>query len=360
MHQMRRSGDRRRLRDLAASGLAPAVAVIACVAVGASPTSTASARSAPATVDVVFVRGGTLVGVERVVPRGVTPALHALRELLRGPTRVERADGIRTAFSPAVRLRSLRADAELWRISCSRSLLGAATAMTMRNRFRQLAATLAPLGGQRFAVLAAEGRFATTLALGTRTAAWRPRRGELGYAYDVRGAQLRLSLLGYLDPGATTGVLDYPTTQALLAFQGWEGLVRTGTVTGQTQLELLHARAPAPARSPGGRKLEIHRARGVLLVAQGHELIRAVHTSTGASGATPPGTFRVYRQERLSWSVPFRVWMPYASYFSSGLAIHEYPLVPAYPASHGCVRLPAGDAARVYRLVRIGTPVLVF
>jgi len=34
--------------------------------------------------------------------------------------------------------------------------------------------------------------------------------------------------------------------------------------------------------------------------------------------------------------------------------------VPSYPASHGCVRLPAGEAQRVYAFARLGTPVHVF
>jgi len=86
---------------------------------------------------------------------------------------------------------------------------------------------------------------------------------------------------------------------------------------------------------------------------------RAVHTSTGAGGVTPVGSFRVYVKSLLSWSVPFKVWMPYAAYFTGGIATHQSPDVPSYPASHGCVRLPEGDAERVYRFVAVGTPVSV-
>ena len=98
----------------------------------------------------------------------------------------------------------------------------------------------------------------------------------------------------------------------------------------------------------------------MLLAFEDGKLHRAVHTSTGVGGITPSGSFRVYRKETLSWSVPFGVWMPYASYFIGGIAMHEYSSVPGYPASHGCVRLPAGDAERVYRFARYGTPVFVF
>jgi hypothetical protein len=316
----------------------------------------------PKVVEVAFVRDGRLVRVERTVPQGVAPAEHALRQLLRGPTRGERALGLRSAFRPGVvRLRFVVPEGELWRVRFSRRLLGPATAKTMQTRMAQIGATLSRLGGpQRLAVVAAEGRLTTVLRLGLRPDAWKPARGEQGYLYSVRGVQLRLWTLGYLDRSDVGGTLDYMTSQALLAFQGWEGLDRTGTVTGQTQVELFRGSRPRPTAHRAGRRLEIHRDRGVLLLLEGNEVLRAVHTSTGAGGATPAGTFRVYRKELYSWSVPFQVWMPYAAYFVGGIATHQYPDVPSYPASHGCVRLPAGEAHRVYAFAEIGTPVHVF
>jgi len=319
-----------------------------------------AATVAKATVEVAFVRDGRLVRVERFVPKGVAPEVHALRELMQGPTRAERAKGIRTSIRSGARLRSVRAGDDVWLASFSRSLFGHATPQTMRTRLAQIAATLARLGTQEYAAIAAEGRLVTTLRLRMRQGAWQPEHGEQGYPLDVRGVQLRLFTLGFLDRSAVTGTLDYATSQALLAFQGWEGLARTGTVTGRTQVELFGASRPVPSAHRAGRRIEIHRDRGVLLTLEGNELIRAVHTSTGAYGATPSGTFRVYRKEILSWSVPFQVWMPYAAYFVGGIATHEYAYVPEYPASHGCVRLPAGDAERVYRFVDVGTPVSVF
>ncbi len=317
-------------------------------------------RVAEATVEVAFVRDGRLVRVERVVPEGVTPEMHALRELVQGPNHVERARGLRSALRAGVRVRFVRAADDLWLARFSRALLAPATAETMRTRLAQIAATLARIGTQEYAAIAAAGRLVTTLRLGVRPGAWRPEPGEKGYVFSARGVQLRLWTLGFLDRSAVTGTLDYATSQALLAFQGWEGLARTGTVTGRTQVELFGASRPVPSAHRAGRRIEIHRDRGVLLTLEGNELIRAVHTSTGAYGATPSGTFRVYRKERLSWSRPFQVWMPYAAYFFGGIATHEYAYVPAYPASHGCVRLPAGDAERVYRFVDVGTPVGVF
>jgi lipoprotein-anchoring transpeptidase ErfK/SrfK len=171
--------------------------------------------------------------------------------------------------------------------------------------------------------------------------------------------QLRLAALGYLDPADVTGSDDYLTDQALLAFQGWEDLDRTGTVTGQTQVALFTATRPKPAARRPGKRLEIYRDRGVLLMVESGEVVRAVHTSTGSFGRTPAGEFHVYVKSIYSWSVPFHVWMPYAAYFHGGIATHQSPDVPSYPASHGCVRLPEGEAQRVYGFVDVGTPVSV-
>jgi hypothetical protein len=314
------------------------------------------------TVDVVFLRGERLVAVERVVPRGDPPARHALRELLRGPTGDERARGLRSAFrSGSVRLRFVYGRGDLYLVRFSRALVTGATRARMQLRLAQIRATLTRVRGlPRFAAIAVEGRLVTTLGLGAPVEAWKPERGEQGYPFSVRGVQLRLSTLGYLDRSDVSGRMDYVTSQALLAFQGWEGLGRTGTVTGGTQVRLFRADRPRPTTHREGRRIEIHRDLGVLLMLDGNRVERAVHTSTGAGGVTPTGAFRVYRKELYSWSVPFRVWMPYAAYFVGGIATHEYPDVPSYPASHGCVRLPAGEAHRVYDFVELGTPVRVF
>jgi peptidoglycan hydrolase-like protein with peptidoglycan-binding domain len=331
------------------------------VLVGIVLTGTASAASGPKTVEVAFVREGRLVRVERVVPRNATPATHALKELVQGPTREERARGLRTAIREGTRLRSVRRDGDLWRASFSRSLLGPGSATTVHTRLRQISATLNLLGAPpEHAIVSTEGRLVTVLRMGGRPASWRGRSGEKGYLYSTRGVQLRLWQLGYLSRAGVNGSLDYATSQALTAFQGWEGLARTGTVTGETQVALVRADRPRGRSGRSGRSVEIHRDRGVLLMIENGLVERVVHTSTGAGGATPSGTFRVYRKELMSWSIPFSVWMPYASYFVGGIAMHEYPHVPEYPASHGCVRLPAGEASRVFRFAEVGTPVHVF
>ena len=49
-----------------------------------------------------------------------------------------------------------------------------------------------------------------------------------------------------------------------------------------------------------------------------------------------------------------RTGMYYSNYFIGGYAIHGYSPVPAYAASHGCIRIPIPSAVAVYRWVSLG------
>ncbi len=98
----------------------------------------------------------------------------------------------------------------------------------------------------------------------------------------------------------------------------------------------------------------------VALLIRGGNVRRVISVSTGAAGSpTPRGSFRVNRKERMSWSVPYKVWLPYASYFNGGIALHEGSSVPAYAASHGCVRISMNAAEWFPDKVPMGTPVYV-
>jgi hypothetical protein len=180
-----------------------------------------------------------------------------------------------------------------------------------------------------------------------------------GAGLNIEGVQARLVALGYLPAPEVSGRMDGATRQAVLAFQGWEGLPRDGVVGPATRARVAIAHRP-DARPGRGSRIEIDLSRQVALLVRGARVLRAIHVSTGAPGRqTPTGRFRVYRKERESWSVPYRVWLPWASYFTGGVALHVYPEVPAYPASHGCVRIPLSEAPKVYAFARLGVPVEV-
>lgn len=176
----------------------------------------------------------------------------------------------------------------------------------------------------------------------------------------VRALQRKLIRLHYLEPGNATGNYGLRTTQAVMAFQGWVGLPRDGVVGSSTYAALRHARIPV---SHGHRKkhMEVYINRQVLLLIGklGH-VKRAIHISTARPGySTPRGIFHIYRKEVMSWSTLFNVWLPYADYFTGGFAFHEYPDVPGYPASHGCIRIANGDAQVVWKFATLGLRVTI-
>jgi lipoprotein-anchoring transpeptidase ErfK/SrfK len=92
-----------------------------------------------------------------------------------------------------------------------------------------------------------------------------------------------------------------------------------------------------------GSHIEISKGRQVLMTVRNGRVHQIVHVSTGATGNTPLGSWRVYRK------VPGWDWVLwYPMYFLRGFAIHGYPSVPFYPASHGCVRVPMWIAPTLY------------
>lgn len=83
--------------------------------------------------------------------------------------------------------------------------------------------------------------------------------------------------------------------------------------------------------------------------------------STGVSGhPTPKGVFTIIGRERFHRSNIYSgAPMPFMQRLTwSGIAMH-LGVVPGHPASHGCIRLPAGFAARLWGLTRIGERVVI-
>jgi N-acetylmuramoyl-L-alanine amidase len=149
----------------------------------------------------------------------------------------------------------------------------------------------------------------------------------------VRALKQRLSELHYALPNVNAG-FGRRTHDAVLAFQKVHGLARTGRVGPALWRTLWQATIPTP-RVRRGDYLEVDKTRQLLMEVRGGNVVRVIHVSTGATGNTPVGTWRVYRQV-LGWD-----WVLYHPlYFLRGFAIHGYSSVPPWPASHGCVRVP--------------------
>ena len=172
--------------------------------------------------------------------------------------------------------------------------------------------------------------------------------GLSAYALDRRLAELHYAL------GRVDGYYGQDDVDAVYAFQKLHGLPRTGTVDTRVWLELQRATIPR-ARYPGTH-VEVSKGRQVMFLVRDGEVALVVQVSTGATGNTPLGHWRVYSK------VPgFNAKeMYYSSFFVGGFAIHGYHSVPPYPASHGCVRIPLWVAVRVYSLIYYGTAVYIY
>jgi hypothetical protein len=94
---------------------------------------------------------------------------------------------------------------------------------------------------------------------------------------------------------------------------------------------------------------------------RGDTLVGVSSVSTGSRGhETPTGTFEILQKKEFHRSNLYsNAPMPFMQRLTwTGIALHAGPL-PGYPASHGCIRLPAAFARDLYALTALGGAVTV-
>ena len=118
-------------------------------------------------------------------------------------------------------------------------------------------------------------------------------------------------------------------------------------------------RAAETSRGPLLAVVSIARQR--LRLYDGNGLVAQSPVSTGMLGyRTPTGVFSIlqkrrYHQSNIYSGAP----MPFMQRLTwSGVALHA-GVLPGYPASHGCIRLPHHFAAELWEMTRVGTRVVV-
>jgi hypothetical protein len=89
-------------------------------------------------------------------------------------------------------------------------------------------------------------------------------------------------------------------------------------------------------------------------------ILRAPVSSGQKGRETPAGIFSVIQKEAEHYSNIYDdAYMPHMQRITwSGIALHG-GLLPGYPASHGCVRMPFDFAERLFDATRIGLRVIV-
>jgi len=189
--------------------------------------------------------------------------------------------------------------------------------------------------------------------------------GPIVLTYEQRLAAL------HFDPGPVDGKYDQQTAYAIDTVEKIYGLQRDGQIGPQVRAVLQTFKYPKPLTTKGEPdRVEVSLDNQYLILYQ-HNWVRLITTTSTGGGyafcggdsgcqyaVTPPGryTFQWYfngwRTSKLG-----HLYKPY--YFDGGIAVHGYPEVPNYPASHGCVRIPMAIAEYFHTLVHNGFPIYV-
>src|SRR3954471_21076874 len=172
----------------------------------------------------------------------------------------------------------------------------------------------------------------------------------------VRTLQAQLARLGYVV--GQRGLYDARTARAVLAFRKVTGMRRTDIASSDVFRRLARGggrfRVPFPTH---GKHVEVDLSRQVIALVRGSTVERIYPVSSGKpSTPTIRGHFKVYRKSPGTNAKG----MYMSSYFIRRYAIHGYPSVPIFPASHGCLRVPNSEAVSIFNWLSFGDIVDVY
>ena len=175
------------------------------------------------------------------------------------------------------------------------------------------------------------------------------RRGQQGP--DVKALTRHLRGLGFHTPKHRVKFTKR-TGDVVLAFRKSAELPRKKTIDRRTWREVLDAKPMKAKYRRQGTYIEVDKTRQIMMLVRNGKVKGTLHVSTGATGNTPEGTYAVF-QRGGSYLYRFMA-------FHGNFGIHGYVPVPAYPASHGCVREPMWAADWTFRKTGYGTKVIVY
>lgn len=114
-----------------------------------------------------------------------------------------------------------------------------------------------------------------------------------------------------------------------------------------------------PQRENRHIEIRLSEQRAIVMDGDGKEIF-TTKVSTGRKGySTPTGEFVITNKHRDWTSTLYHASMPYFQRLScSDFGLHQGNL-PGYPASHGCIRVPAGNAAKLFTMTETGDRVRI-
>jgi lipoprotein-anchoring transpeptidase ErfK/SrfK len=193
----------------------------------------------------------------------------------------------------------------------------------------------------------------------------------------VKRLQYRLLELGFWNAGID-GQYGLSTKQAVMAFQKWTGLTATSVVDATTAAFLNTTQCKPVAGRTTGDFFEVDKVKQIAFVVRDGKVVYTFNVSTGngkdydeedqrsggrATGVaiTPVGDFKIYkeRDEKVYEGTLGSLYRP--KFVVGGIAVHGSRSIPAYPASHGCIRVanPVMDLIWLENLLPQGAKVWI-
>ncbi len=126
----------------------------------------------------------------------------------------------------------------------------------------------------------------------------------------------------------------------------------------QPTTQKYHVTAYKP-HNPDKVRVDLSLATQNVYVMEGDRLLMAVQGNVGKNNTTPTGSFRIQekiKNKRRNSQPDAGYPMAYWCGFKPAYGFHEGFVHPV-PHTHGCIRLHREAAARLFALVKIGTPV---
>jgi L,D-transpeptidase catalytic domain len=165
-----------------------------------------------------------------------------------------------------------------------------------------------------------------------------------------------LRQLGY--PAGNGPAVTSKLGRELLAFRKVNGLARIYTADRHIYEMVFAGRGAYKLRYPSaGKHVEADLSRQVVVLADNGKPVATYPTSSGKpSTPTILGHYHFY----LKAPGTNAKGMFMSNYFIRGYAIHGYPDVPTYNASHGCLRVPNADAVSIFSQIDLGESIWVY
>ncbi len=156
------------------------------------------------------------------------------------------------------------------------------------------------------------------------------------------------------------------------ALETYEAKMEASDAASQARVDMLEAFGPRALRpgqyvwrdvpaTLGRERVVISLSDQLAYLYRGNALMAVTTVSSGTDrNPTPTGIFAVLNKKTMHRSRKYEnAPMPFAQFIDQyGIALHAGHN-PGRPASHGCVRLPAAFAKKLFTVTDIGTPIYI-